>query len=56
MLKSIPLLEESSFEEVVSIITSAANLGLDSDYGHDFILDFEKRFEVKAGTNNYRLG
>jgi len=48
MLKSIPLLEESSFEEVVSIITSAANLGIDSDYGHDFILDFEKRFEVKS--------
>ena len=48
MLKSIPLLEESSFEEVVSVITSAANLGLDSNYGHDFVLDFEKRFELKS--------
>jgi len=48
MLKSIPLLEESSFEEVVSVITGAANLGLDSNYGHDFVLDFEKRFEEKS--------
>jgi len=48
MLKSIPLLEESSFEEVVSVITGAANLGLDSDCGHDFVLDFEKRFELKS--------
>jgi len=48
MLKSIPLLEESSFEEVVSVITDAAHLGLDSNYGHDFVLDFEKRFELQT--------
>jgi len=46
ILKSIPLLERSSFEEVQTLINDAMVLGNNNDCGYDYIKDFEKRFEL----------
>jgi len=48
MIKCVPLLEESSFDEIATIINNSLSLGVDNDYGHDYIKDFESRFEVRA--------
>ena len=48
MIKSVPLLEKSSFDQIAKIINDAIKLGDHSDYGYDYIKDFEKRFEFKA--------
>jgi len=48
ILKSVPLLERSSFEDIQALIDNAMKLGLDNDYGYDYIKDFEKRFEIQA--------
>ena len=48
ILKSVPLLERSSFEDIQALIDNAMKLGLDNDYGYDYIKDFEKRFELQA--------
>jgi len=47
ILKSIPLLKRSSFEDVQKLINEAMKLGIDNDYGYHYIKDFEKRFELK---------
>ena len=48
ILKSVPLLEKSSFEDIQVLIDNAMRLGMDNDYGYDYIKDFEKRFEIQA--------
>lgn len=48
MIKSVGLIQTSSYDEVSKIINDALKLGTDNDYGYDFFLDFEKRFELKA--------
>jgi KaiC/GvpD/RAD55 family RecA-like ATPase len=48
MLKSVKLLESLSFDEISNVINDAIKLGSDSNFGHDYIVDFEKRFELKA--------
>ena len=48
ILKSVPLLERSSFEDIQALIDGAMKLGMDNDYGYDYIKDFEKRFEIQA--------
>jgi len=48
ILKSVPLLERSSFEDIQALIDNAMKLGLDNDYGYDYIKDFEERFEIQA--------
>ena len=48
ILKSVPLLERSSFEDIQALIDNAMKLGMDNDYGYDYIKDFEKRFEIQA--------
>ena len=48
MIKSVPLLEKSSFDQIAKIINDAIKLGDHSDHGYDYIKDFEKRFELKA--------
>lgn len=47
MLKSVKLMKESSFDEISKIINDALKLGLDTDFGYDFIEDFEKRYELR---------
>lgn len=47
ILKSVPLLQKSSFEDVQKLINDAMKLGVGNDYGYDYVQDFEKRFELK---------
>mgnify|MGYP003634673498 FL=1 len=44
MLKSVSLLQRSSFGEIKTIIDEALKLGTDSNCGHDYKLDFEERY------------
>jgi replicative DNA helicase len=48
MIKSVGLIQNSSYDEISKIINDALKLGTDNNHGYDFILDFEKRFELKA--------
>ena len=48
MIKSVGLLKSSSYDEVAKVITDAVKLGSNSDFGYDYVADFEKRFEIKA--------
>jgi len=47
MLKSVKLMKESSFDEISKIINDALKLGLDTDFGYNFLEDFERRYELK---------
>tara|TARA_R110002074_G_scaffold340663_1_gene511148 strand:- start:222 stop:1379 length:1158 start_codon:yes stop_codon:yes gene_type:complete len=55
MIKSVPLLEKSSFDEIAKIINDAIKLGDHTDHGYDYLKDFERRFELKA-RNPISLG
>ena len=48
ILKSVPLLKKSSFEDIQKLINEAMKLGNSSDGGYYYIKDFEKRFEIKT--------
>jgi archaellum biogenesis ATPase FlaH len=48
MIKSVGLIQNSSYDEISKIINDALKLGTDNNHGYDFIVDFEKRFEVLA--------
>lgn len=48
MLKSIPLMKSSSFDQVAKIINDAIKLGTSNDLGYDYMADFEARFLKKA--------
>ena len=48
MMKSVNLLQRSSFDEISVIINNALKLGIDNNFGYDYLKDFEKRFEIKA--------
>ena len=48
MLKSVKLLENHSFDEISNVINEAIVLGSDSNFGHDYIKDFEQRFLLKS--------
>ena len=46
MMKSVKLLNLSSFEEIEKVIKNALVLGTDNNFGHDFRKDLLKRFEL----------
>ena len=48
MIRSVDKLNSCSFEEISHMINGALKLGLDRDFGYDYLKDFEKRFEIKA--------
>jgi replicative DNA helicase len=48
MIKSVSLLQRSSFDEISKIINDAIKLGDDNNNGYDYIKDFERRFELKV--------
>ena len=48
MIKSVDLLQASSYDEIEKIITSALRLGTDNDFGHDFKKDFESRYVLTS--------
>ena len=41
ILKSVPLLQRSSFEDIQKLINEAMKLGIDNDVGYDYVKDFE---------------
>lgn len=45
MAQCYRLLNESSFDQIKDVINEALKLGVDNDFGFDFIKDFEKRYE-----------
>lgn len=47
MLKSVDLLDKSSFDEISLVINNALKLGLQNDTGHDYIADFETRYRIQ---------
>ncbi len=46
MLQSVKLMQDSSFDEISKIINDALKLGLCTDFGYDFIEDFEQRYQL----------
>ncbi len=48
MIRCVPLLKKSSFDEVAKVINDAIKLGTSNDLGYDYMQDFELRFEKKA--------
>jgi len=48
ILKSVNLLQNSSFDEIQKLINDAMKLGVNNDYGYDYIKDFEERFKFKV--------
>ena len=47
MVKSIGLLQNSSFDEIALVINKSLKLGADNDAGYDWKKDFEERFKPK---------
>jgi len=48
IMKSIPLINRCSFEEIQTLITNALQLGIDNNFGYDYVKDFEERFLFKS--------
>ena len=48
LMKSVDLIQNSSYDEVKIVIDEALKLGTDNNFGHDFKKDFELRYEIKA--------
>jgi archaellum biogenesis ATPase FlaH len=48
MIKSARLINNSSFEEISGLINEAIKLGSSTDFGYDYLKDFERRYEIKA--------
>jgi len=48
MIKSVKLLESSSFDEISDVINGALKLGSSTDFGYDYKADFEERFKIKV--------
>ena len=47
MVKSIGLLQNSSFDEIAQVINDSLKLGMDNDEGYDYKKDFEERFKPR---------
>ena len=45
MLRSVNLLKKSSFDEISKVINDALVLGADTNFGYDYLVDFEERFK-----------
>tara|TARA_R110000751_G_scaffold92924_1_gene181620 strand:+ start:1457 stop:2818 length:1362 start_codon:yes stop_codon:yes gene_type:complete len=48
LMKTVDLIQNSSFDEVRKVIDDALKLGTDNDFGHEYVKDFELRYEIKA--------
>ena len=48
MMKSVPLLNKCSFEEIEKLISKALQLGADNNFGYDYMKDFDARFIEKT--------
>jgi len=47
MLKSVNLLQTCSFDEISKVINDSLRLGSETNFGHDYIADFEERYQPK---------
>ena len=47
MMRSVNLLRSSSFDEISKVINDALKLGSSMDVGHDYLKDFEDRYQIK---------
>ena len=47
MIHSVDLLHDCSFDEISKVINDALKLGADSNFGYDYIADFEERYKPK---------
>ena len=47
MLRSVGLLESSSYDEISKVINDSLKLGSETNFGHDFIADFEARYQPR---------
>jgi replicative DNA helicase len=47
MVKSIGLLQKSSFDEISQVINDSLKLGMDNEEGYDWKRDFEERFKPR---------
>tara|TARA_Y100001937_G_C7128008_1_gene335794 strand:+ start:1452 stop:2810 length:1359 start_codon:yes stop_codon:yes gene_type:complete len=48
LMTSVDLIQNSSYDQVKNVIDNALKLGMDNNFGHDFLRDFEARYEIKA--------
>ena len=48
MIQSVRLLKSSSFEEIQKVIEQAMKLGTNVDFGHDYHMDIDDRYRIKA--------
>lgn len=48
MIKSVKLLKTSSYDEIQKIINEALKLGVENNFGHDYLKDFEQRFVLQV--------
>jgi len=48
LMKSVDLIQNSSYDEVKVLIDDALKLGTDNNFGHDLKKDFELRYELKS--------
>jgi len=48
MIQSVRLLKSSSFEEIQKVIEDAMKLGTNVDFGHDYHMDIDERYRIKA--------
>jgi len=47
MLKSVELLQNSSFDEISKVINESLKLGSETNFGYDYLADFEERYKPK---------
>ena len=47
MLKSVDLLQSCSFDEISKIINESLKLGSETNFGYDYLVDFEERYAPK---------
>ena len=47
MLKSVDLLQSCSFDEISTIINNSLKLGSETDFGYEYLADFEERYVPK---------
>jgi replicative DNA helicase len=47
MLQSVELLQSCSFDEISKIINESLKLGSETNFGHDYLVDFEERYLPK---------
>jgi len=47
MLQSVDLLQSCSFDEISKIINDSLKLGSETNFGHDYLADFETRYQPR---------